>query len=91
MKRISLVTLCTIVSVTSSWACEVCKQNQPKPLQNITHGTGPQSDWDYVILVVGIVVVLLTLFYSLKFLIRPGEKNLDHIKNIVVDERNLVN
>ncbi|WPP51956.1 hypothetical protein [Catalinimonas niigatensis] len=68
-------------------ACEVCKQNQPKPLQNITHGAGPQSDWDFAIIIVGIVIVSFTLFYSLKFLIKPGEKHPGHIKNIVVDER----
>lgn len=90
MRKISLITLYLLGSVTSSWACEMCKQNQPKPLQNITHGVGPQSDWDYVIMVVGIMVVSLTLFYSLKFLIRPGEKNPDHIKNIVVNESSLV-
>nr|WKN35972.1 hypothetical protein K4G66_26765 [Tunicatimonas sp. TK19036] len=92
MKKISLLSICIlIVNVTSVWACEVCKNNQPEPLQNITHGAGPQSDWDYVIIIVGIIIVGFTLFYSLKFLIRPGERNPNHIKNIVVDEGSLVN
>ncbi len=75
------------VPVQLALACEVCEQNQPKPLQNITHGAGPQSDWDFVIIIVGIIIVSFTLFYSLKFLIKPGEKHPGHIKNIVVDER----
>lgn len=60
-------------------------------LENITHGAGPQSDWDYVIIIVGVVIVSLTLFYSLKFLIRPQEKDPNHIKNIVVNEGGLIN
>jgi len=75
-----------IVFISSALACEVCKQNQPKPLKNITHGAGPQGDWDYVIIIIGIIIVSLTLFYSLKFLINPPEKGPDHIKNIVVNE-----
>lgn len=80
-----------MVSMPSALACEVCKQNQPKSLENITHGEGPQSDWDYVIIIAGIIIVSLTLFYSLKFLIKPREKNPDHIKNIVVNEGRLIN
>ncbi|WP_373522858.1 hypothetical protein [Aquiflexum sp.] len=60
-------------------------------LKNITHGTGPQSEWDYVIIIIGIIIVCLTLFYSVKFLVRPQEKDPDHIKNIVVNEGRLVN
>lgn len=85
--KISLIAIFSLlVSISSALACEVCKQNQPKPLENITHGAGPQSDWDYVIIIVGIVIVSLTLFFSLKFLITPREKDPGHIKNIVVNE-----
>lgn len=88
MKKISLFLLFIFMgSLPSVFACELCKQNQPKPLQNITHGVGPQSDWDYAIIFGGIIIVSFTLYYSLKFLIRPGENQADHIKNIVVDER----
>lgn len=88
MKKLSLFFLLTLtMSLQSVLACEVCKQNQPKPLQNITHGAGPQSNWDYIIITVGIIIVSFTLYYSLKFLIRPGEKHPGHIKNIVVNER----
>jgi len=90
MKKVLKVSLITILSlmafVPSALACEVCKENQPKPLQNITHGVGPQSDWDYVIITAGILIVSITLIYSLKFLISPREKDPDHIKNIVVNE-----
>lgn len=87
MKKLTLFVLWMLtLSINEAFACEVCKQNQPEPLRNITHGTGPQGDWDYIIITAGIVIVSFTLFYSLKFLIRPGEKDPGHIKNIVVDE-----
>lgn len=87
MKKFILVVLWMLtLSINAAFACEVCKQNQPEPLQNITHGTGPQGEGDYIIISAGIVIVSITLFYSLKFLIRPGEKDPGHIKNIVVDE-----
>ncbi len=86
MKKISLVIVCYLASTARSWACKLCSKNQPEPLQNITHGAGPQSDWDYLIIIVGIIIVSVTLFYSLRLLIRPGEKVSGHIKNIVVNE-----
>lgn len=90
MKKFSLLTLFfSVVSMVSALACDVCEANQPKPLRNITHGAGPQGDVDYVIIVVGLIIVTLTLVYSLKFLVKPGEKSPNHIKNIVVDEGGL--
>jgi len=68
-------------------ACELCKSQQPKALQNITHGTGPESNWDFIIITVAAIIVTATLFLSIKFLIRPGEKNPEHIKNIVVEPK----
>lgn len=88
MKKLSMIVLFMLtMSVQSVLACTVCGQNQPKALQGITHGTGPQSNLDFVIITVGVIIVSITLIYSLKFLIRPGEKQPGHIKNSVVDER----
>lgn len=36
---------------------------------------------------VSVGVVFVTLIWTLIYLFKPGEKNPDHIKNIVVDER----
>lgn len=66
-------------------ACEVCKHQQPKALQNISHGTGPGGQIDYIILVVAGVVVALALVLSIKYLVKPGEKSAGHIKNSVLD------
>jgi len=68
-----------------SAACEVCQNNQPKGLQNVTHGTGPQGTVDFIIIWSAVAIVAVTLFFSLKFLIRPKENSPGHIKNIVVE------
>jgi hypothetical protein len=66
-------------------ACEACKLQQPKITQKFTHGTGPQSGAEWVIVGIIILTTLFTLFYSLKYLIKPGEANSKHIKNSVLD------
>lgn len=67
-------------------ACELCKKNQPKGLENITHGEGPSGNMDYIITWSAVVLVAITLFFSIKYLVRPKEDSPDHIKNIVWDK-----
>jgi len=66
--------------------CPACQQQQPKILRGITHGTGPQHQWDMLIVWVAVVVVIFTLFYSIKWMIRPGEQGMDHIKRFILNE-----
>lgn len=83
MKKILLIIPLLIFSVIS-WACPVCEKQQPKLLKGISHGTGPSSDWDFVIIIVAVIIVLATLFYTIKWIVKPGEKNLNHIKRTVL-------
>ena len=64
-------------------ACEVCNKQQPKVLQGITHGAGPQSNWDYVLVSAIAIFSIAALVYSIKCLIRPGESANDHIKRVI--------
>lgn len=66
-------------------ACDACKKKQAVVLGGLTHGKTPDSNWDYLIVVVMVVIVLFTLFYSVKWLIRPGEKSADHIKQFILE------
>lgn len=66
-------------------ACPVCQKQQPKILQGIAHGAGPQSNWDYVIIWAAVIIVLFTLFFSIKWLIHPGEKASTHIKRFILN------
>lgn len=83
-KRIAL-SLVVFLQFFTALACDVCQNNQPKGLENISHGSGPESQWDMVIIWTAAVIVVLTLFFSLKYLIKPNEKAKDHIKNIVLE------
>lgn len=79
-------TLLLLLSMTvTGWACPVCEKQQPKVLRGIAHGAGPDNNWDYLIVGVITVIVLITLFYSMKWLVRPGENTPDHIKRNVLD------
>jgi len=68
------------------WACEVCKSKQPKGLADITHGSGPGGNLDYIIVWGAAIIVTITLGMSLKFLIKPQENQPDHIKNSILDQ-----
>ena len=82
-KLIFLVTL--VMLAIPSMACEVCQVNQPKMLKNITHGTGPQGNTDMIIIWSAAVIVTITLFFSIKYLVNPKENNEEHIKNSVIN------
>ena len=69
----------------SVYACDVCEKQQPKILRGITHGGGPQNNWDYLIVSVASAIVVATLFFSIKWLVSPGEKGEKHIKRIVLN------
>lgn len=84
MKRL-LILVALVFTYIGTFACPVCEKQQPAMLKGISHGTGPQSNWDMVIVWVMIVIVALTLFFSLKFLVWPGEKSQTHIKRFVLD------
>ncbi|WP_373708056.1 hypothetical protein [Kaistella sp.] len=64
-------------------ACEACKLQQPKVTRDFTHGVGPRGDYDWIIVAVIAVLTIYTFIYSLKYLVKPGEKNRDHIKNSI--------
>ncbi len=65
--------------------CPACEAAQPRIFRGITHGVGPESRWDYLIVLIMVIITLLTLFYSVKWLIRPGETNAHHIKNFILN------
>lgn len=83
--KITAFTLLLVSIATASWACPVCEKQQPKVLRGVAHGAGPDNNWDYLIVGVLTVIVLITLYYSMKWLVRPGEDKSNHIKRNVLD------
>jgi hypothetical protein len=78
-------TLAALLLPVALVACPVCEKRQPKLLQGITHGAGPESNWDYVIIWITAAIVLASLYFSVKWLCKPGEAGNDHIKRIVLN------
>ena len=64
----------------TAFACPVCERNQPKVLRGIVHGAGSDSNWDYVSIVITAIIAVFALIYSVKWLLKPNENNLNHIK-----------
>lgn len=81
-----LVSILLFIASLSTVACPVCEKQQPKLLKGITHGAGPQDNWDYLIVGIAALLVVITLFYSIKWIIKPGEKSEDHIKRLFIEE-----
>jgi hypothetical protein len=85
MKKYMLIVAFFLLRLITS-ACPLCAKQQPKILRGVIHGTGPQDNWDYLILWSAVAVVIFTLFFSLKWLIYPGEKNSSHIKRLIFNQ-----
>ncbi len=88
--KTKISTLVLLLLSATTFACDLCKKNQPKGFENITHGNGPQGNIDYIILSSAIIIVGYTFIMSIKYLVKPREKNQNHIKNLVLNEENLL-
>ena len=84
MKKVLFLSI-LLVGFITVYSCPVCERQQPWILKGVTHGSGAQSDWDYLIISVAVVIVLATFFFSLKYLLSPGEKSKQHIKRLVLN------
>lgn len=85
-KLVYLLALLLFKDLFLLYACDACNLRQPKVIRGITHGSGPESNWDWFIVAIILLITLLTLFYSLKFLIKPQEKNKSHIKYTIISD-----
>jgi hypothetical protein len=86
MNKQTISTLAAFLIFLSANACPVCEKQQPRILRGITHGTGPQSNWDWLIVAIVAAIALFTLFQSVRYLVSPGEKNRDHIKHSILSQ-----
>lgn len=80
-----LVTILLMLAVSRVLACPICDRQQPKILKGIAHGAGPQSQWDYVIVWTTAFIAIVTLLFAIKWVVKPGEKNPDHIKTVFLN------
>lgn len=81
----NIATTLFLLIVNFALACEACKLQQPKITQNFTHGTGPESRWDWIIVASVALITIYTLIFSIKYLVKPGEKDKNHIKYSVLN------
>lgn len=81
MKNKLIITVFFLLFHLNSFACELCKKQQPKGFENITHGNGPETIWDYWILYGSIGIVILTMILFLKYSLKPNNKSFQYTDN----------
>ncbi len=77
--------LMSVMMSNAAFACDVCKKQQPKILRGVTHGAGPQSAWDYVFVICTVIIAVISLFFAIRWMWHPGEKQPEHIKRTVLN------
>jgi hypothetical protein len=80
-----LVTISVLGIHSKAMACDACKAQQPRFLQGITHGAGPSSNWDYVVVSIMVIITLYSFYAMIKCLTKPAEKNHEGIKSIILN------
>ncbi len=85
MKRKIILLSFVLLGCMQVFGCPVCDRRQPKLFRGWVHGAGPESNWDYFIVAFIALIVLITLFYSVKWLLKPGEDKQDHIKRMILN------
>lgn len=86
MKKSIALFMTLFINQLITTACPVCERSQPKITKGIVHGAGPINNGDYVIVSIIATITLITLFYTIKWLIKPGEKNKNHIKYSILNK-----
>ena len=84
MKKLLLL-LALVAPALATLACPACEKQQPRILRGITHGGGPDGNWDYVIVLATVAIVVVTLFFAVKWIMFPGEKDSNHIKRTILN------
>ena len=59
MKVKYLISVLVIFIAQIAIACPVCEKQQPKITRGLTHGAGPKSNWDWVI--IAIISLIMTI------------------------------
>ena len=86
MKKTITIAALFIGTISSTLACTVCKEQQPKILRGLAHGAGPDSNWDYLIVAVIVAAVVGTFLMSARYVLKPGEGNNNHVKYSILNE-----
>lgn len=78
-----------IKSVTRSLPCRplLFAAVSAAPLMAGAADGGPQHGiLDYLIVVAGVLIVIGVLIFTIRYLVRPGEKSRTHIKRRILDQ-----
>lgn len=87
MKKHTGLTIVMSLITLVAMACPVCERNQSSTLfSGWTHGKSPAGSFDYFIVITMIVIALLSLIFTIRWIYKPGEKNEGHIKRFILNQ-----
>lgn len=84
MKKILSLAAMFIISF-NVYACPMCEKQQPEILRGVVHGGIPDGNLDYIIVWSVAIITAITLFFAVKWIVKPGEKQQNHIKYSVLN------
>jgi len=84
----------TLLSLVLTLQNQMNGQGGTDPLEHFTllpaghHVADPAGNYEYVLVVAGVIITLLVTFFTIKFFFEPGEAGAGHIKRrILRDDR----
>ena len=80
-----MATALLLVAVLPAMACEACKKQQPKLLQGITHGPGPDSNWDYLIVSIMVAITAYSFYAMIRYMAKSRDRVHQDIKNSILN------
>jgi len=55
-------------------------------MHDMSHLAGPQAAWEYVLVVVAVIIVVWVFYLAFKYIFKPGEEQADHIKRRILEK-----
>ena len=55
-------------------------------MHDMSHMAGPQAAWEYVLVVVAVIIVVGVFYLAFKYFFKPGEQQADHIKRRILEQ-----
>ena len=80
-----IATALLLVAGLPAMACEACKKQQPKLLQGITHGPGPDSNWDYLIVSIMVAITAYSFYAMIRYMAKSRDRVHQDIKNSILN------
>lgn len=81
-----IILLLIIILKLDAMASVPCSNQSTGKFGESAPGAGPDSNWDYLIVLVMVIITLYVLIATIKCFVKPGEKSDKHIKRMIFND-----